>query len=161
MNVTTLKALADSRGLNQSDLARMAGVTRQRVSQWFVGQPVNGSVNLGSASLKALADGLGVTADDLLVALPLLEQPERLSRETANLLWDGLYPDLVSFAIDVGRGLPEAVARLVQIYGLYASARMAGKSVWTGFPKYKKYLHPARRKELEVLWKLRMSPTSS
>ena len=159
MNVTTVKALADSRGLNQSDLARLAGVTRQRVSQWFHRTLADSPVNIGSTSLKALAEGLGVKADKLLAPLPLLEQPEALRRETTKLLWDGLYPDLVSFVIDVGRGRLEAVARLVQIYGLFASARMIGKSAWTSFPRYKKYLHPVRRRELEVLWSLRTSPT--
>jgi transcriptional regulator with XRE-family HTH domain len=161
MNVTTVKALADSRGLNQSDIARLAGVSRQRVSQWFHSAALGAPVSLRSGNLKALADGLKVSADELLAPLPLLEEPEKAQRETVKLLWDRLYPDLVPFAIDVGRGRSRAVARLVQVYGLYAAARMAGKSVWKNFPKYSRYIHPVRRKELEVLWQLRMNPTSA
>jgi transcriptional regulator with XRE-family HTH domain len=161
MNATTVKALAASRGLNQSDIARLAGVSRQRVSQWFRSTATGAPVNLRSMNLKALADGLKVSTDELFTPLPLLDEPEKARLETAKLLWDRLYPDLVSFAIDAGRGRSRALARLVQVYGLYAAARMAGRSVWTNFPKYSKHIHPVRRKELEVLWKLRMSPTKA
>ena len=160
MNTVTVKALADSRGLNQSDIARLAGVSRQRVSQWFHSTGRGAPVSLRSGNLKALADGLEVSVDELLSPLPLLEEPAKAQRETAKLLWDRLYPDLAHFAIDVGRGRSQAVARLVQVYGLYAAARMAGKSVWKNFPKYRKYIHPVRRKELELLWQLKMNPTN-
>jgi len=161
MNATTLKALADSRGLNQSEIAQLAGVSRQRVSQWFQTRLTGALVNLHSRNLKALADGLKVSVDELLMPLPLLEDPPKAQRETVKLLWDRLYPDLTSFAIDVGRGRSQALARLVEVYGLYAAARMAGNSVWKNFPKYSKYIPPVRRKELEVLWKLKMNPTNA
>jgi len=161
MNTVTVRALADSRGLNQSDIARLAGVSRQRVSQWFHSTGSGAAVSLRSGNLKALADGLEVSVDELLSPLPLLEDRAKAQHETAKLLWDRLYPDLAQFAIDVGRGRSHAVARLVQVYGLYAAARMVGKSVWKNFPKYRKHIHPVRRKELELLWQLKMNPTNA
>jgi len=161
MNAQKVKALATARGLNQSDIARLAQVSRQRVSQWFRATAPGAPIALRATTLKALADGLGVSADELLTPLPLLGDPEKTERETVKLLWDRLYPDLVSFAIDVGRGRAPALARLVQVYGLYAAARIAGASVWKNFPKYRKHIHPVRRQELELLWKWRMHPTSA
>jgi hypothetical protein len=52
------------------------------------------------------------------------------------------------------RGEGRAVARLVEVYGFFLSARMLGRSVWVRFPQYKRYLPPVRRRQLEELWAL-------
>jgi transcriptional regulator with XRE-family HTH domain len=36
--INELKALAKEKGLSQADLARLLGVTRQRVNDWFIGK---------------------------------------------------------------------------------------------------------------------------
>src|SRR4051812_3877247 len=100
MQQTTLSALARARGLSQSDLARAAGVTRQRVSQWFRDEPEDGVISLHSKHLQNLAAALGVSVDELLHPLPLLGEAAAAREESAKLLWDRLYPDLVSFAAD-------------------------------------------------------------
>lgn len=154
MNLTTLKAFAQSRGLNQSDLARAAGVTRQRVSQWLSDDSLNATVNIRSDHLSHLADELNVSANELLRTLPMIDDSTESRVEATDLLWDRLYPDLIALAIDAGRGRQVAIARLVQVYGLFATARMLGTVVWKKFPTYKKFLHPTRRKELEHVWEL-------
>ena len=160
MNLKTLDALARCRGLNQSDLARAAGVSRQRVSQWFAAAGTRDEVNLRSDHLRDLAAALEVRVDDLLKPLPLVSEGDLTLIETTNLLWDHLYPDLVAFAIDAGKFRAKAMARLVQVYGLFASARMLGEKVWSKFPEYKKHIQPTYRKELEALWSLRESRMS-
>ena len=52
-----------------------------------------------------------------------------------------------------GAGLIGATAG----YGMYAAARVAGSSVWSAFPRYKRHLPAARRRDLERLWTLRHS----
>jgi hypothetical protein len=83
---------------------------------------------------------------------------------TALFLWDGLYSDLVDFAIALNRHETEAIARLVQVHGLFAAERIIGRVAWQRFPEYKRFIHPARRRELEILqeWKQRQStPTAA
>jgi len=157
LNLTTVKALARAKGMNQSDIARAAGVSRQRVSQWFKSNGSPREVNLRSDHLRDLAQELEVRIDDLLKPLPVIGEPDINRLETTNLLWDRLYPDLVEFAIDAGKLREKALARLVQVYGLFASAKMLGEKVWKKFPKYKKHIQPTLRKELEVIWSLRES----
>ena len=141
--------------MNQSDIARAAGVSRQRVSQWFEMEKNNAIVNVRSDHLRNLASALNVRVDDLLKPLPIVEDDDVNRKETTNLLWDRLYPDLVEFAIEAGKLRDKALARLVQVYGLFNSAHILGEKVWTKFPEYKKYIQPTLRKELELLWNLR------
>jgi transcriptional regulator with XRE-family HTH domain len=155
MNTQTLKALAKARNLSQADIGRYAGVSRQWVSQWFKGRETE--ISIGSLHLKDLADALGVPADDLLRPLPLVDTPVELARVQTQLLWDRLYPSVPSLAAAAVRGEGAAVARLVQIYGLYATARMLGEKVWRDFPDYKTHLIPARRRALEAIWQLRQT----
>ena len=143
--------------MNQSDLARAVGVSRQCVSQWMLDCSSDGFVNIQTKHLLLIAKALNVIPDTLLRPLPLLCDPQSLQRETVRLLWDKLYPDLLSFLIAVLERRPEALARCVQVNGLYASARLFGERVWRDFPKYKHFIHPARRKELECLCQYRQS----
>lgn len=159
MHIETLKAIATIRHLNQSDLARAAGVSRQRISQWLHGPTSDGFINIQTKHLMAIAKVLDISPGGLLRPLPLLDDPQSLQRETARLIWDKLYPDLTSLLVAVLERQPQALARVVQIYGLYASAKLFGERVWQDFSKYKQFIHPVRRKELEGLWQYRQSQT--
>lgn len=150
MNIQTLKSLARVRGLSQSDLARAAGVSRQTVSFWF---SQTGDVNLFAKNLERLAEFLGVAVEDLSRPLPILGNAEERNRWATDLLWDRLYPDLEKFVDGLIRGQPEALARLVQVCGLYQSEKIAGKQIWRKFPVYRRHIHPAYRRQAEVVWK--------
>ena len=152
MNTATLKAYARAQGLNQSAIAKAAGVTRQAVSIWFSKQ---GKVDLLSSTLQRLALSLGVTGEALSQPLPILGDPVERKKWETDLLWDRLYPDLESFVAGVNRGQKTALARLVQMCGLYQAEKIAGRQVWKKFESYKALIHPARRREAEILWKTR------
>lgn len=154
VNIQTLKAFAALRHMNQSDLARVAGVSRQAVSLWFKGAS-SGFTNIQTKHLLAVANALGVSADDLLRPLPLLDDESAMNRETTKLLWDKLYPDIVSLVLAALEEKRDAVSRFVQVYGLYTSAKLFGPSVWREFPRYKKFIKPIRRSELEKLWQFK------
>jgi transcriptional regulator with XRE-family HTH domain len=147
LNTRTLDGYLKARGWTRSELARRVGVSRQAVSLWFRGD----EANLQSLHLMRLAEVLGVTVEDLATPLPCFDPPTR-ARLRATLLWDRLYPDLDDLAVALNAGEPIAVARFVQMYGLYAGERTLGAWVWAAFPDYRRYLHPARRAQLEILW---------
>jgi transcriptional regulator with XRE-family HTH domain len=158
VNLATLKSLARVQQLSQSDLARQAGVSRQAVSAWFHSDAAE--VDVRSRHLKKLAEGLGVPAETLLRDLPGLTSNERSDFE-AQLIWDHLYPNLDAYLAGVIGGDARALGRLVETFGLYRSAKLAGNSVWTRFPEYKRFIHPARRRGLEHLWRWRKSRTQN
>ncbi len=159
MHLQTLKAVATIRNMNQSDLARAAGVSRQRISQWLHDAPADGFVNIQTKHLMSIANALGISPGILLKPLPLLCDEQRLQGETARLLWDKLYPDMTSLLVAALEREPQALARIVQVYGLFASAKLFGGRVWRDFDKYKKFIQPTRRRELECLWQYRQSQT--
>ncbi|MBI4231478.1 MAG: helix-turn-helix transcriptional regulator [Planctomycetes bacterium] len=147
--------------LSQSDLARMAGVSRQAVSLWLrgtEGKGANDPVEVRSSHLVALARAAGVSVDDLVDDLPLLGDPETRADVETEMLWDRLYPGLIAFAAALAGREPAAVARLVQVRGMYGAAAVLGESIWNGFDGYKRFLPPVRRRECQRLWDLRQSP---
>lgn len=146
MNIRTLRALLKARGWRQSDLARRVGVSRQAVSLWFRQRE---QAILRSDHLLRAAEALGVPPEEIAQPLPCMGV-ER-NRLRATLLWDNLYPDLDDLAIALDRGDPRAVARLVEVHGLYAAEKVVGRRVWKRFPRFKRHLHPARRRVLEAL----------
>lgn len=156
MQVSTLKTICRFKGLNQSEVARLAGVTRQAVSVWLKAK----TANTQTRHLVALAQALGVPAQDLLEPLPGLSDEQR-ERWHSTLLWDRLYPDLDSFLLALVRSEDRALARLADRVGLYKAAKIAGTAVWRRFPAYKRYLPSVRRKGLERIWQLRQSRASS
>ena len=147
VNTRTLEAFLKARGWSQAELARRVGVSRQAVSQWFRGE----AANLQSRHLIRLGEALGVPVEVLARPLPCFE-PETRARLRATLLWDRLYPDLDDFAVALNAGDPRALARFVEIYGLFAADAAFGPVVWDEFPNYRRYLPPIRRSELETLW---------
>lgn len=156
---STLKTVAKNKNLTQSDLARLAGVSRQAVSLWFKSAR-DGRINLDSNHLLALSRGLGLTVEELAAPLP---GPQGAQRDalSAELLWDRLYPGLEEFAAALAQESPKALARLVQVHGLFRAAKTAGRAVWTKFEDYKAFIQPERRAELERLWRLRQSLASN
>lgn len=147
VDVRALEALLKARGLTRAELARRVGVSRQAVSLWFK----QDTAELKSRHLVRLSEVLGVPVEELVRPLPCFDADTHAELR-ATLLWDRLYPDIDDFAVALVASEPRAVARLVQVYGLYASEKMLGASVWTDFPVYMRHIHPARRSELETLW---------
>jgi hypothetical protein len=122
-------------------------VSRQAVSLWFQGE----QADLKSRHLIRLGQVLGVPVEELAEPLPCFDSQTHAPL-LATLLWDRLFPDLDDFAVALNARDPRALGRFVEVYGLYAAAAALGDSVWTGFRNYKRYIHPARRAELETLW---------
>jgi transcriptional regulator with XRE-family HTH domain len=156
MNVRTLKALLKRKGWSQSELARQVGVSRQAVSLWFQ----RDEVNLQSRHLIRLGRVLGSPVEDLTEPLPCFD-PEMHARTRTALLWDRLYPDLDDFALALNSGDPRALARFVEVYGLFAAEKTLGPAAWTRFPDYRRLIHPARRRELETLWEWHKDRTAA
>ena len=159
MNIPTLQLISKTKGLSQSDLARMSGVSRQAVSLWFK-HPDGSGANLRSGTFWNLCQGLQVRMEELMEPLPCTE-PATREPLMASLLWDRLYPDLEDFAIALARLEAKALARLVQSYGLFASEKIAGPAVWDRFPEYRNLILPVRREELERVWASCRNQTSN
>lgn len=157
MNIKTLKTISQLRRLSRVEIARLAGVSRQAVSLWFKKAGQTSEVSLHSRHLKKLATGLGVHVDDLLHTLPVLEEPTSRKRLETLLLWDHLFSDLESFFVCLVQGDLRALARLVQVFGLFKASKIVGLRVWHRFHAYKIYLRSERRKELEQIWRVQKS----
>jgi transcriptional regulator with XRE-family HTH domain len=151
VNAQALKTISKLRRVNQSGLAKMTGLSRQAVSNWFK-TPPGIDVNTHTPILKHLAAGLHVKAEDLLQPLPVLDDPVSTRQLETALLWDALYSDLSDFSIALVRGEAAALARLVQIFGLYAASKIAGRKIWDRFPDFKRSIRPVRREQLERVW---------
>ncbi len=150
MNVETLKTIARARGLKQSDVARLAGVSRQAVCLWWCQA---GEVNVQFKHLRRLATALGVSLDDLAKPLPLLDDEHARAEAETALLWDRIYPDLPTFAAALLEGEAPALARLVQAYGLFGAERILGKRVWRDFQHYRRLIPPTLRTKYDTVWK--------
>ena len=146
MNIQILNNLKNVHRLSQADLARMARVSRAAVCKWFHHREKTGWANVETNTLLKLAKSLHVDPG-LFLSPPILWDETQ-----ARFLWDALYPDMESFVSAINQARPQALARLVQVLGFHESLLIAGKKTVTLFEKYKKYLKPARRKELETLW---------
>jgi transcriptional regulator with XRE-family HTH domain len=154
MNSQSLRAIMDLRRLSQSDLARMAGVSRQAVSLWFKASQ-DTELNVRTPHLRKLSDALHIQAEDLLRSLLVLNDDEAVRKYETALLWDRLYPGLVDFSVALVHGEVAALARLVQVFGLYKASKIAGKKIWDRFPQYKKHIRPVRREQIEQIWQVR------
>jgi transcriptional regulator with XRE-family HTH domain len=159
MNSQTLQTISKLRRVSQSELARIAGVSRQAVSRWFK-VPLGAEIHVLTPHLRKVSEGLHVKVDDLLRPLPVLEDIEKTRQYEAALLWDRLYLDLADFSIALVRGELPSLARLVQVFGLYKASKIAGQRIWDRFPDYKKYIRPIRREQLERVWEHHQSPIS-
>jgi transcriptional regulator with XRE-family HTH domain len=156
VDTRTLAALLKARRLSRADLARRVGLSRQAVSLWFRSD----RANVQGSHLVQLSEVLGVPMEDLGRPLPCFD-PESHGQLKASLLWDSLYPDLDEFALALDAGEPRALARFVQVYGLYAAESAVGTVAWRAFPTYKRHIHPVRRQQLEALWAWHESRTAA
>ena len=154
MDFFALKSLLEFRGLSQSDLARMAGVSRQAVSFWFQKGRKSQPINLHSVNLQKLCDELNIRMESLLKPSPCVSDPKKRKDLETSFLWDRLFPGLEGFVVALVRGDHRALARLVQVYGLFQARAVVGSSIWKEFHRYKKHLHPVRREECERIWNL-------
>lgn len=146
MYLQTLKILMVSRALSQADIARLAHVSRAAVCKWL--KTPDGICNMEMQTLINLSEGLKVAPESL------VKKIEDLSPLTALFLWDNLYPSMESFAAALAKDQLPAIARLVQVAGFHAAAKIVGKKAVILFPRYKKYIKPVRRKALESIWPL-------
>jgi transcriptional regulator with XRE-family HTH domain len=153
MNAQSLRAISQLRMISQSELARMAGVSRQAVSQWFKA-PIGTELNVRTPHLRQLSDALHIDAKDLLQPLPVLDDGEAVRQYETTLLWDCLYPSLVDFSVALVHGESVALARLVQVFGIYKASKIAGQKIWDRFPGYKRHIRPIRREEIERVWQI-------
>lgn len=147
LNVATLEAFMKARGWSRSELARRVGVSRQAVSLWFRGP----EAHLKGRHLVKLSEVLGVSVEQLSRSLPCLD-PETRTRLRATLLWDHLFPDVDDLVVALNAKDPRALGRFVEVYGLYAAESALGPFVWDAFPDYERFIHTARRRQLEILW---------
>jgi transcriptional regulator with XRE-family HTH domain len=157
MNSRTLHAHLKAAGLTPSELARRVGVSPQTVSSWI---QKDDPTRFPDEYVLALSRVLGVHVEVLERPLPCFGADEH-DWLHARYLWDRLYPDLDDFAIDLNRLEPRAVARLVEVDGLYAAARILGELAWERFASYKRFLPPARRRQLETLHAWRSNQTAA
>lgn len=148
MYIQAVKNIMKSRGLNRSGLARLAGVSRAAISKWFAHEKERGWINVETKTVFTLAKATGVPPDFF------FKKRADLSIYKTSFLWDGLYPDIESFLMAVLEGRPIALARLVQVLGFHQARLIAGRRTVAMFPKFKRYIHPARRKSLEAIWPL-------
>ena len=157
MNVSTLKSLSLIKGLRQADVAAMAGVSRQAVHRWWVAGEEN--INVLSGTQERLAESFGIPMQTLSMELPVVSNEALRKNLEIQLLWDKNYPNLDRFVRGLVIGNLDALARLTQVFGLFAAEKIAGKQVWKKFPQYKNKIHPGRRHTLEVIWNEIQNPT--
>ncbi len=138
---------------SQSDIARMAGVSKQAVSKWFASKKFNAQPRLNF--LLKICEQTGLSLNELITPIPELSEKNGRKRLEALLLWDKLFESLEDFFIALCRHNPQALARLVQTMGMFNSVKILGRHgrrvIFLEFEKYKKYLHPRRRQECELL----------
>jgi len=148
INLQILKNLIIKNQYTQKELATLVGVTPAAVTRWFQ-RAVEGWVNVESQTLKKLAEVFKVSPDFL------MQEREDLRHFQNRYLWDALYASMEDFLQALREQRPPALARLVQVSGLRDSMVLLGKRVILNrFPFYKQFIHPARRRQLEVLWPL-------
>jgi transcriptional regulator with XRE-family HTH domain len=133
-----------SKHLRRADVARIAGVTRAAVTRWFA--TAGNTCNVETHTLLRLAHGLGIDPAAL-----LREEPD-LSPMATRFLWDRLYPNMETFVEALARRRLPAIARLVQVVGFHDAMPVVGRRAVALFPHYKRWIKPARRRQLEMLW---------
>ena len=152
MYLSMLKTVMAKKGCRQSDVARAAGVSRQAVSLWFAQD--DDFQNLHVANLMNLSDGLGIDPAELLKPLACISDPATVRQLYAEFCWDRSYPDIYSFLVALAGSEPRAVARFIECRGIYEAAAVLGKGTWRAYRGIRKHLAPARRREIDTVWKV-------
>ena len=80
-----------------------------------------------------------------------------LTRTQSAYLWDQRFPDIETFVVAAMNSNLDAVARTVEVHGLYGAADILGDIVWHSFDKYRRYLPPKKRQAMEAVWLLHQS----
>lgn len=155
MILQNIEFFSTARQFSQADLARRSGLSRQLISVWL--NASSKRLNPTTDSLLKLAQGLGVRIQDLVDPIPLLGNPQERQALETSLLWDRLFPSVEHFLGALLRNDLRAIARLVEVYGMFAAAKIVGLVVWNKFQRYARYLPPLRRKQCEALWNYRAS----
>lgn len=143
-----LKNLLNMKCWRPADLARRAGISRAAVSRWYREGERGGVVNVETRTLMRLAAALGLSP------AVFLQKRILLAPFRTRFLWDGIYPDMEDFVKALAQYRQVAVARLVQVLGLAEVRKILGKKIVKDFTRYKKFIKPARRRQLEVVWPL-------
>lgn len=151
--LTNLIWLLKLRRWTQAHLAQKIGLSRQAVSKWFVSGQQN-SLKLSLHSLLKICQVLNLKLGDLAQPIPKMADLDWKERFKVSFLWDRLYSNSDDFLLALYFFEPKAVARYIQVCGLYPSANLLGNRVWTQFNQYKKYVHPTRRNECEKIWQI-------
>lgn len=146
MYLQQVKNIMTAKGVRRADIAKMAGVSRAAVSKWF--KSPEGEANVETRTLIKLAESLKIPPEYF------LKKSEDISSFETKFLWDHIYPSMEEFVLALTRNHLPAIARLVQVLGFHSAEKICGISVLKLFPKYKKFIKPARLKELEILWPL-------
>lgn len=143
-----LKNLAHQKSLKQADIARLARVSRAAVTKWFQNGEATGWINVETNTLRHLAKSLGISPHIF------LEERENISRYKTLFLWDRLYSNMESFLASAVSGELAAMARLTQVLGFRQAVAIIGPKAVSRFKKYKHFIKPQRRKQLETVWTL-------
>ena len=150
INVGSFKIIMELHHLNQSELAKICKLSRQCISLWFK----KDSINLKTSQLNLLSQNLKIPVSELVNPLPEISSNEFLENININYSWDGKFESGENFLILLSRKFYPAVARFVQVNGMFESSQILGSVVWKKFHDYKKFILPQKRKECEILWNL-------
>ncbi len=159
MNVQTLYTLLELKQISAAQLANKAGISRKTLSAWKSKalKSNNPKINVYSHIQNQIETALKISPGILERSLIIHTDKKTNDSLTTQLLWDQLYFSIEIFILALLKGHPKAIARLVQVFGIYASYKLLGIVVWKKFPQYKAFIHPAYRKKTEVLWNLEQS----
>ncbi|OGP07812.1 MAG: hypothetical protein A2048_04355 [Deltaproteobacteria bacterium GWA2_45_12] len=138
-----------SKNLSKTDVAKASGVSRAAVTKWFHQGEETNFINMEMKTLTRFAESTGIQPELLLTKLDV-DEPQMKT----IFLWDALYPSLAHFVNALHRGVPQALARLVQVVGFHQASFIGGKKIIQKFPMYKKFIKPVRRLQLEKIWPL-------
>ncbi len=136
------------RKINKAHIAKFAGISRAAVTKWFSKTKKNDWVNVETKTIIKLAEHLRLPPEIF------LKKRVNLDRMSYRFLWDSLYPDMESFVEALSKHELPALARLVQVLGFKEAKDILGKNILELFPRYKRFIKPMRKKELEILWPL-------
>ena len=152
MYLTVLKAVMAKRDLNQADIARASGVSRQAVSLWFSSD--GDFQNVHVATLMKLSDSLEIDPAEFLEPLPGMDDPAAVRRLATEFCWDRACPDIYRFLAALADAEPRATARFIESRGIYAAASVLGQRIWDDYAGLRPLLPPVRRAEIDTAWRI-------
>ena len=91
---------------------------------------------------------------ELLKPFAGMTDPAAVRRLYAEFCWDRSYADIYGYLVALAGSEPRAVVRFIQSRGIYQAAAVLGKQVWRTYSELRRLLPPARRKEIDTVWKI-------